>query len=280
VRLPSDGAGWLNGERVPLDQLKIPVTDPAFHVGLGVFETIALRGGRLIDLEQHLDRLTSGAERLRIELPTRDRMRDVVARAANEERASHAWVKILATRGANWLVMTGQADPAEEGRAQTAVVLPWRRNPDDPLHGVKSISYAQNELGLEEARRRGADEGLWLNTRGHLTEACTANLFVVHRRRVFTAAPREGLLPGVTRDIALRAVREIGLPIHEGRLRLKRLFAADEAFLTSSLCGVRGLLAVDGRPIGRGVPGPVTREVSHRVAIMRGLRTEPVGEQE
>lgn len=275
MRLPDPQAsGWLDGVRVQLAEVGISVSDPAFHVGLGVFETIALRAGRLLEPSAHLDRLAAGAQRLGIALPARERIEAVAAEAARAEPASCAWLKVLATRGGRWLVVSGAMDPADEGRVVSAVVLPWRRNPADPLSGVKTMSYAQNELGLEEARRRGADEGLWLNTRGHLAEGCTSNVFVVVAGRLFTPDLRQGLLAGVVRGIALDAARAMGVDTHETRVRPKRLARAREAFLTSSLCGVRPLVRIDGRAVGDGEPGPLTLRIACEVRRLRGCGSD------
>jgi len=274
LRLPeSDAVGWVNGTEVRVAETGIPLDDPAFHVGLGVFETVALREGRLIDIERHLDRLREGASRLGIDSPGADVLRATLAKAERTQAASFGWVKIMLTRGGRWIVLTGAMDPGEEGSNASAVLLPWRRNPRDPLAGVKTTSYAQNELGLEEARRRGAEEGIWLNTRGHLTEGCTSNLFLVHHRKVYTPAVGEGILAGVVRELAIRAARELGLSVHEGRIRLKRLEQAHEAFLTSSLRGIRPLVRFECRAVGDGAPGAVTGTIALGVARLRRSRS-------
>jgi branched-subunit amino acid aminotransferase/4-amino-4-deoxychorismate lyase len=149
------------------------------------------------------------------------------------------------------------------------VLLPWRRHRRDPLAGLKTLSYAANARGLEEARRRGADEGLWLNDRGHLVEGCASNLFVVRHARLYTPSPADGILAGVVREIVLDVARSVGLVVHEGRLRLRRLERADEAFLTSSVRGVRPLVALGGSPVGPGRPGPWTRRIREEVGRRR-----------
>jgi branched-subunit amino acid aminotransferase/4-amino-4-deoxychorismate lyase len=274
MRLPEGtGTGWIDGRRVPREQLVIPLDDPAFHVSLAVFETIAVRSRGLLDLEEHLERLAAGARVLSVPLPECDRVREWALKAAAEEEAEYGWLKIVATRGGRCFVFTGDMDPAEEGRPRTAILLPWRRNPADPLSGLKTTSYAATELGLEHARSREADEGLWLNTRGHLTEGCTSNLFVIQRKKLFTAAVRDGILPGITRGLALDAARRLGLVVHEGKLRLPRLRQADEAFLTSSVRGVCPLVRFDRRAVGNGRPGPITREITEVVAGLRPRST-------
>ena len=163
-------------------------------------------------------------------------------------------------------------DPEEEGRPAAVVLLPWRKNPKEAIAGVKTLNYANQILGLEAARRHDADEGLWLNTRGHLAEGCTSNLFVIRHRRLYTPAANDGILPGIVRSLALRAASSLGMPAHEGKVRLGRLREADEAFLTSSLRGVRPIATFEGRPVGRGaVPGPITRKLAEAIRELRSV---------
>jgi branched-chain amino acid aminotransferase len=275
VRLPDpQGDGWLDGRRVPLDRITLAIDDPALAAGLGGFETIAVRGGALLDLDAHLERLARTAERLGLDLPGHERLRGVALEAAAAEPAQCAWLKIVVTGGGRWLVFTGTMDPAEEGRPATAVLLPWRLNPRDPLAGMKTLNYAHGVLGLREARRRGADEGIWLNVRGHLVEACSSNLFVVRRRKLFVPGVRDGALPGTVRARVLEAARARGVVVHEGKVRVERLRRADEAFLTSSLRGLRPLVAFEGRPVGDGETGPLTRLLTADVARLRQVTPE------
>jgi branched-subunit amino acid aminotransferase/4-amino-4-deoxychorismate lyase len=273
VKTP-DAAGncWIDGLEEPVGRARISIRDGAFLAGMGVFETLAVRQGRSVDLDEHLARLDSGIVGLGLCAPPGTRLRSVIEEAqARAGIAACGWLKVVVTDGGRWIVTTGAMDPADEGRPASAVVLPWRRNPRDPLVGRKSLSYGANLLGRRWAEERGADEGLWLNVRGHLAEGCTSNLFVVRGRQLFTPATGEGILPGVVRARALSAARSLGMNVHETRLRPKRLDRASEGFLTSSLRGVRPLLLVDGRPVGRGTPGPWTGRIAREVARLRGV---------
>lgn len=268
---------WIDGIEAPVDQARIAVADPGLLCGLGLFETLAVRGRRAVDLTEHLARLEAGGRALGISLPPLERLRSVLEQAAGDAGCSDCgFVKLVVIESGRWVVISGAIDPAEEGRPVSAVLLPWRRNPQDALVGLKTLNYAANVLGLREARRRGADEGLWLNVRGRLAEGCTSNLFVLSGDRVHTPSLGEGILPGVVRGHVLSAARGLGLVVHEGRVRPKRLGRASEAFLSSSLRGVRPLVRVDGRAIGSGRPGLWTRRIADRVARLRGLAGDPV----
>jgi branched-subunit amino acid aminotransferase/4-amino-4-deoxychorismate lyase len=233
--------------------------------GLGAFETLAVRDGLPLDWSAHLDRLRASASRLDVALPDGETLAAAAAGIASRVEGGCGWLRVVALRDGPCAIFGGPIDPEEEGRPTSAVVLPWRRSPSDPLAGFKTMNYAAFVLGLEEARRRGADEGLWLNTRGHLSEGCTSNVFVISGRKLFTPAPRDGILPGVTRVRVLAAARQLGLAVHEGKVRLKRLERAGEAFLSSSVRGIRPLVMVDGKKVRDGQPGPVTRAIAERV---------------
>lgn len=254
---------------VPLQQCTIAIDDPAVQAGLGLFETIALRAGQPLDLEPHVERLVRAAAVLDVALPPRPELKSMVLQTAAAQPAPFGWLKIVATRGGRCVAFTGEMDPQEAGCSVTAVLLPWRRNVHDAVCGLKTLNYAASVLGAEEARRRGADEGIWLNTRGHLAEGSTSNLFVVNRRKLFTPGTRDGILAGVVRDLTLRAARGLSLPVYEGKVRLRRLERADEAFLTSSLRGIRPLIEFQGRPVGDGKPGRITRALAEAVERLR-----------
>lgn len=260
---------WVDGKRQTVGQARFPVDDPGWQSGFGLFETLAIRRGRLLDLEAHLARLSRGAKQMGLELPDAGTLGSLILQACAEGAPDPGWVKILVTGGGHQVVLRGARDQDEEGRPSTAVLLPWRRNPADPLVGLKTLNYAANRIGAEFARSRGADEGLWLNTRGHLAEGCRSNVFVIQDRKIFTPGPREGILPGVVRGLVLEAARNLELSVHETRVRVPRLRRAREAFLTSSLRGVGPLLAVDGSPVGDGRPGKLTARIAEAVSRLR-----------
>jgi branched-subunit amino acid aminotransferase/4-amino-4-deoxychorismate lyase len=273
--LEAAGLAWVDGCMVNADAAWVSLTEPAIQAGLGVFETVAVRAGAPIDLQPHLERLAAGAARLGIVLPERGVLAAAAQAVAAGVPEGFGWLKLSRARTGPCVVWGGPLDPNEDGRAVSAVLLPWRQNAHDAVAGLKTLNYANHILGLEEAERRGADEGIWLNTRGHLAEGCTSTLFLIRRRALYTPSVADGVLPGIVRTFVLRAAREMRLPVHEGKIRLKRLLDADEAFLTSSLRGVRPLVRFDGRQVGKGAPGPITRAISARVAELRGLPPGP-----
>lgn len=268
-QVADDDPAWVDGRRVRVAEACLALGDPAVQCGLGLFETLALRGPLVLDLDAHLERLLAGAARLGLSAPPKAELCRAALLAARDEPLDTGWLKLVLSGGGQLFVLRGPLDPAEVGRPASAVILPWRRNPADPLAGLKTLNYAANTLGLAYAARHGADEGLWLNTRGRLAEGASSNVFVISRRRVLTPALREGILPGVVRAVAIDAARRLGYELSETRVRLPRLARASEAFLTSSLRGVRALVRVDGRPVGDGSPGGATRRIAEEVERLR-----------
>ncbi len=269
MRVPGSGSVvWLNGRTVPEAEAFLPLSDPVVQAGLGIFETMAVRQGSVLDLQAHLARLKNAAAVMSVNLPhDGDLVSALVPVVASLPEV--AWVKIIAGRGDLLAVFGAGMDQAEEGRPSAAILLDWRRSHLGPIAGIKTLNYAPFILGTEQAKEQGADEGIWLNTRGHLGEGCSSNLVVVNRGKLFTASPRDGVLPGIVRDLALTAAREFRIPVHEGKVRLKRLEQADEAFLTSSLRSVRPLVRFRGRPVGTGRPGPITVKIARKVKEIR-----------
>jgi branched-subunit amino acid aminotransferase/4-amino-4-deoxychorismate lyase len=260
-RHPS-GRAVLDGVEADPGAISIAWSDPAAQWGLGSFETLAVRDGEPQFLEEHLARWAHASKLLAIDLPSRAQIEAAAGLVASSVKGGYGWLKWMASRSGRWAAFGGVSDPSYEWKPVSAAILPWRRHRLDPLAGLKATAYTTWILGLEEARRRGADEGLWLNDRGHLISACTANVFVVRGRAVVTPSMGDGARDGVTRARAIVALRDAGLTVHQSKVRIVTLRGADEVFLTSSLAGVRAVLRIDGRAVRRGKPGPVTKKVA------------------
>jgi len=259
------GRAAINGTLVDPATLSIAWTDPAVQWGLGVFETVAIREGSLESWDAHLRRLEAAATRLDVRLPSKTEIERTAAAVAGSVPGGHGWLKVIVSRSSGWVVFAGTSEAAEVGQSASAVILPWRRHHSDPLAGVKSLAYAASMLGLEEARRRGADEGLFLNERGHVVEGCTSNVFIIRGRAAVTPAIGDGARDGVTRERAIEALRAMGLSVRQSKVRVLALRAADEVFLTSSLLGVRPVVRIDGRNVAKGKPGRTTQRLAERL---------------
>jgi branched-chain amino acid aminotransferase len=260
---------WLDGALVDADQACISPADHGFLLGDGVFETLRCYAGVPFALDDHLARLEAGAEALRIHWPGAAVVADGARAVIDGNALADARMRITLTSGvgppglvrgrASTLLITAQALASWPPTA-TAVISRWRRNEESPLAGVKTTSLAESVTALTEAREAGADEGIVLNLRGDVCEATTANVFLVFGDRVETPSLVSGCLPGITRNRVLRLSGGA-----ETEIPAASLHEADELFLTSSTREVQPVVAVDGRAVGDGSPGPVTERLAREL---------------
>lgn len=257
----------LNGRLTDAAQAAVAVGDRGFTLGDGVFETIKVLGGRPLRLAAHWQRLAEGARLLRLPLPLdADALEAALAQVLAANGLDDAAVRLTVSRGPGQrgllppvpctptVLLTAGPLPPAPGPARAVIAREVRRNQHSPLARCKALSYLDNVLARLEAEERGADEALLLNTDGRLAEASIANLFVVMADGTIATPPvADGALPGVRRAELIGQVGAVERP-----LMPEDLDTAREAFLTNAL-GVRPLVAVDGRPIGGGGPGPLTR---------------------
>jgi branched-chain amino acid aminotransferase len=288
---------WLDGELLPAEGRHLSVFDRGFQLGDGVFETLRARGGRATELDEHLARLHHSAAGLGI--PLEDSV-DAVLRAglAGILRANgldgpngDASVRVTVSRGAfrgrgllpvgepvrpsiaiqTWPVTAPPADHLERGLHLIASRV--RRDPESPVAALKTTSRADYVYARLEARHAGADDALFLTLDGHLSEATSANLFLVRHDELATPALACAILPGTTRSWLLGWASTVGLRPTEGWLTTRDLLEADEAFLCSSVAGVLPVTRFEGEGIGDGAPGPWTAKArAAREAFIRGER--------
>lgn len=256
---------WCNGRMISAEEFRISPFDRGLTVGLGLFETILAVDSRPVFLKRHLARHASGCARLGWEAPQETEIADAIRTllVENELTTGHARVRLYQTAG------EGRLDSLQHG-AGAAVILTatpkapapaavsvtfskWPRNERSALAGLKCASYAENLLALAEARRQGYDEAYFLNTRGDVCEAATANLFVVKDGRITTPPLSSGCLPGITRGWLLENAASLDLSITENRVTRNELLDADEAFLTSATRGPLAVSRLDGREYGNPV---------------------------
>ncbi|MGZ6343697.1 MAG: aminotransferase class IV [Candidatus Limnocylindrales bacterium] len=289
------GHAWVDGRLLPARRAHLSAFDRGFQLGDGVFETLRVRAGRAAELGEHLARLRRSAAGLAIALPSdlEDRLEvaldELLAAEGLGGPDGDASVRITVSRGA---VFERGLLPAGPPTAATIVVQAWpidppsashlerglrlvasavRRDPENPLAALKTTSRADSVYARLEARRAGADDALFLTVDGYLSEATTANVFLVRRAELATPALACAILPGTTREWLLRWATRVGLRASEGWLTVRDLAEAEEAFLSSSVAGLLPVTSFEGRPIGGGRPGPWTLRARHdREAFIRG----------
>ena len=267
---------YLNGSLIPRSQASISALDYGFLYGYGLFETMRAYGGRVFRLDSHLRRLARSAEILGLPIGTLD-LKGAVMDTIQANQLSEARVRITISIGEGGmvpdpstcskptvLILAGHYQPYPEQVYQKGfrvVVSSIRRNSGSPLSRLKSANYLESILARQEARAAGVDEALCLNEKGLLAEASMSNIFLVTDGILRTPGQESGILPGITRETILELASPLGINTLEHDIRLDELFQAQEAFLTNSLIEVMPLTEIDGKLIGSGRPGSVTKRL-------------------
>jgi branched-chain amino acid aminotransferase len=265
--------GRITGDRDAV----VSVFDHGFLYGEGVYETLRTYDGRLFQFARHARRLRRSARMIALDVPFTDGALEAeIDRTRRTARLpGDAYIRVLLTRGIGDLtydpratpaptlviIVKPQVDPPPEAYrdgVRCVIVDIIRNHPRsvDPL--IKSNNLMNSALAMQEALRRGAFEGVMRNYRGELAECTTANLFVVKDGVVLTPPVDAGLLPGITREFIFELGGQTGIEVREAVLQAEDLYAANEAFLTSTTREAVPITRVDDRTIGSGRPGPVT----------------------
>jgi branched-chain amino acid aminotransferase len=275
--MPLRGAVYVNGTIKPANEAVVPVYDHGFLYGEGVYETLRTYNRVPFLYDRHMNRLRASAERIHLEVPFGDTalaawIDDTVA-AAGEMR--EAYIRILFTRGVGELNYDPKATPKpttviivkplEEPPARVSneginicLVDILRNHPQSVSPLIKANNLLNNALAMQEAYRRGGEEGLMRNYRGELSECSQANFFMVRGGSVLTPRSEAGLLEGITRAFLFDVGRDVGIEVQESTLFPMDLETADEAFITSTTRELTPVTRIDGRPVGDGQAGAIT----------------------
>lgn len=270
---------YIQGELVDRSEATVSVYDHGLLYGDGVFEGIRVYGGVVFRLAEHVDRLYESALAIRLEIPL---TREAMCQAVNDTVAANGiddgYVRLVVTRGAGYLGLDIRktSDPQVIIIADTITLYPQEyyenglsiitastiRNHSAALSPrIKSLNYLNNILAKIEATDAGCQEALMLNHKGEVAECTGDNIFIVKKGLVKTPPCDAGILEGITRDAVIELARQAGHTVLEVGLVRHDIFAADECFLTGTAAEVVPVVKLDGRTIGNGKPGPVTREL-------------------
>jgi branched-chain amino acid aminotransferase len=270
---------WIDGKFYDQADAKISVYDHGLLYGDGVFEGIRVYHGRVFEAQAHLDRLYASARAIRLAVPIEP---PALLRAVEEtvrvNNFRDCYIRLLVTRGAGTLGLNPNKCPKpsvviiadlidlygnevyEQGMAViTASVI--RNHPNAVSPRIKSLNYLNNILAKIECIDAGVSEAIMLNHEGNVAECTGDNIFIVRKGEVQTPTTADGILEGVTRQVMLELCRRLSIPFLEKTLQRHDLYVADECFLTGTAAEVVPVTKIDGRPIGTGEPGKLTRRL-------------------
>lgn len=269
---------YLNGKFVPAEQATVSVFDHGFLYGDGVFEGIRAYEGKVFRLEDHVKRLFDSAQAIMLKIPlTQEEMAEAIKETLRKNNLTDAYIRPIVSRGygdlgldpnkcpvptviiiaVSWGAMYG--DLYETGL--TAISVSVRRNSPDSLPpNIKSLNYLNNILAKIEANIKGGNEAIILDSRGLLSEGSGDNIFIIKNGKIYTPHTINNL-KGITREAVIELAELLGIEVSERDLGLFDLYTGDEVFVTGTAAEVAPVTKVDGRIIGNGKPGPITRKL-------------------
>jgi len=283
---------YLNGQLLPLSRAKLSPFDHGFLYGYGLFETMRAYNGHIFRLDRHLTRLRHSAERIGLaNRLTAFNLEAACIKTLDANKVKDARLRLTVSAGEGdmtpdpstcssptVLITARNIVPLPSEKYESglkATLSPLRRNSQSPLSRLKSTCYMENILARMAARATGCDEAILLNEQGYLTEGSTTNIFLVSNRELITPSLESGILPGITREAVLEIARASNIKTRERQAELKELIEAEEAFVTNSILELMPLTWFDGKPIGTGKPGQLTRKL---IAAYKGLVNETMSE--
>ncbi len=277
----SGACGWMDGEILPVDEVRLSAFDRTLLYGLGAFETVRLFGGTAYLLDRHMTRLVQSLQAVGLNVPESvGQIAEGLKQLAGANESPDCIARITVTAGTSadagsadrHVIMALRPVASTQGRVVVGVAE-FAHDIRSPLVGVKSTSYLVHYLLRERAEAAGRTDDLMVDTVGHISEATVANVFCVREGRLVTPPLSEGILAGVTRARVLELARELGLEVSEEALHRDDLRIVDECFLTGS---GKCLLPVDvleeralptARPVADALRDALRKDIAERCDV-------------
>jgi branched-chain amino acid aminotransferase len=284
---------YLNGQLVPSEQAVVSVFDHGYLYGDGVFEGIRIYDGVIFRLDEHLERLYDSAKSILMTIPIAyEEMAKAVIDTVRANGLQNGYIRLVISRGPGDLGLDPRNCPKptiviiadtiklfpEEfyQNGLKIVTVPTRRNSPAALNPqIKSLNYLNSVLVKIEAAQAGALEALTVNADGYVCEGSGDNVFIVKKGKVYTPPVYLGALDGITRREIFAICENLGIPLVETPFTRHDVFIADECFLTGTAAELIPVVGVDGRTVGEGTPGPITKQLHqafHQAARTHGRR--------
>jgi len=266
---------YVNGSFYSGQEATVSVYDHGLLYGDGLFEGISVYKGRIFKLKEHLLRLFEGAQALMIKIPlTLEELGQAVVETLSKEKLDRGYIRVVLTRGIGDLGL--DPDKCEKPTliiiADTISLYPdhiyekgislitsatRRITPDQWDPRIKSLNYMNNIMAKIEAKQAGCMEALMLNQQGYVTECTADNIFIYKDKTLLTPASYLGLLEGITRNTIMDLADAAEITVKETNLTRFDIYTAEECFLTGSGAEMLPVIQLDGRVIGKGIPGPI-----------------------
>jgi branched-chain amino acid aminotransferase len=287
---------YLDGELVPRDQARVSVFDHGLLYGDGVFEGIRVYDGRIFRLDEHIKRLERSARAILLDLPlSHEELIAATVETCRANSVEDGYIRLVVTRGVGDLGLDPRSCPKptvfiiagdiqlypEElyERGLSLITCSTRRNSPASLDpGIKSLNYLNNILAKIECIHADASEGIMLTQAGLVSECTGDNIFVVRGGKLITPPVEAGILDGITRSAVIELAADENITVHETLFPITEVYGADECFLTGTAAELVPVVQVDGRTVGDGKPGPVTKRLLKRFRDLTRSEGTPIHE--
>ena len=268
---------WLDGKLVDQADAKISVFDHGLLYGDGVFEGIRVYNSKIFELEAHIRRLYESAKAIRLDVPmSKDKLIRATEKTVEANNVIDGYIRLVVTRGVGTLglnpficedarlfIIADNIQPYPEELYEKGMKVisatTVRNHPLAIPPQVKSLNYLNNILAKIEALDNDVPEAIMYNHEGYVAEATVDNVFIVKDGVIYTPPAEAGSLEGITRGIVIKLAKEENLEVVEKNLTRFDLYVCDEFFLTGTAAEVIGIVEIDGRIIGNGKPGSITK---------------------
>lgn len=283
---------YLNGDFVPESEAKISVYDHGFLYGDGVFEGIRAYNKRIFKLKEHVDRLYESANTISLNIPmSKDEFARKIIETCRKNNMVDGYIRVVVSRGVGDLglspfnckkptiiIIAKSIKLYSNKNGLKLITTSVRRNPPQCLSpNIKSLNYLNNILGRIEAHQRNADEALFLDIDGYVSEASADNVFYV-KNELITTPPTATNLKGITRTTVLEIARKLGYDTRVSHFILSDIHNADEVFLTGTAAEIEPVIEIDSRKIGDGKPGKITMRIKEEYKKLVNSTGTPIYE--
>ena len=275
---------WMNGKIIDFEEAKVSVLCHALHYGTSFFEGIRAyktkKGTAIFRLKEHIDRLFNSAKIYRTEIPfTREELIEAIVELIKVNNLEACYIRPLVYRGLGALGVNPFNSPVEVMIAvwewgaylgEEAItqgvdvkVSTWTKIAPNTLPAMSKAgaNYMNAQLAKMEAIIDGYEEGILLNAQGFVAEGSGENLFLIKDGKIYTTPYSSSILPGITRDSAIRIARDFGYEVIETNIPREWLYIADELFFTGTAAEITPIRSVDRITIGKGSRGEITERI-------------------
>ncbi len=272
---------YIDGTFCDKEDAKISVFDHGLLYGDGIFEGIRFYHGKVFRLKEHIERLFDSARSICLQIPlSGEKMTEALLETIRCNKLQDGYIRLIVTRGIGNLGLNPtqcsrptvviiadsiQLYPTEMYEKGLKIVTCATRQVSSAALSpmVKSLNYLNNIMAKIEAIQAGAGEGLMLNEQGFVAECTGDNIFIIKNGLITTPTLAAGALGGITRAAIFELAQNLHIPLKEKDITRHEVFIADECFLTGTAAEVIPVVDLDSRSIGDGVPGPITRRLTH-----------------